>query len=88
MGDLANITAARDQTFIDRLRLTCRPLLLPIFCLAQLLDAVNLSGANVALPRIQEDLGFSVGTLQVRRIIRRVREQFLLNTLCLCTYSG
>ncbi|KAJ3022936.1 hypothetical protein HKX48_004847 [Thoreauomyces humboldtii] len=49
---------------VDRIRRKLRPLLLPTFCLAQLLDAVNLSGANVALPQIAEDLGFSTSNLQ------------------------
>ncbi|KAI8826138.1 major facilitator superfamily, partial [Fimicolochytrium jonesii] len=31
---------------------------------AQLLDAINLSGASVALPLIRKDLGFSVSSLQ------------------------
>ncbi|KAJ3152751.1 hypothetical protein HDU86_005509 [Geranomyces michiganensis] len=51
-------------TGLDRLRIKLRPLLLPTFCLAQLLDALNLSGANVALPEIAADLGFTTNNLQ------------------------
>ncbi|KAJ3171292.1 hypothetical protein HDU87_008398 [Geranomyces variabilis] len=51
-------------TALDRLRIKLRPLLLPTFCLAQLLDALNLSGANVALPEIAADLGFTTNNLQ------------------------
>ncbi|KAI9017127.1 major facilitator superfamily domain-containing protein [Gaertneriomyces semiglobifer] len=49
---------------LDRVRYALRHVLLPLFCLAQLLDAMNISGVNVALPRIQRELDFTVSTLQ------------------------
>ncbi|KAI8916598.1 major facilitator superfamily-domain-containing protein [Powellomyces hirtus] len=49
---------------LDKVRTKLRPLLLPTFCLAQMLDALNLSGANVALPEIARDLGFDTSNLQ------------------------
>ena len=50
---------------LSRIRVALRFLALPLFCCAQLLDALAFSGANVALPRIQRDLGFTVDNLQV-----------------------
>ncbi|KAI9097332.1 major facilitator superfamily domain-containing protein [Phlyctochytrium arcticum] len=49
---------------LERLRYNVKSYLLPLFCLAQLLDAMNISGANVALPQIQRELGFTVSNLQ------------------------
>ncbi|CAJ59293.1 MULTISPECIES: MFS transporter [Frankia] len=60
VAEWAEETAGRDDAFVWTNRHTVALLVL---CLAQLLEALDMTVVNVALPAVRDDLGFSAGNL-------------------------
>ncbi|KAL1914456.1 uncharacterized protein VTP21DRAFT_8839 [Calcarisporiella thermophila] len=49
---------------LSNIRDRLRPILLGVFCAAQMLDIMNLSAVNIFLPHMRDELGFTESTLQ------------------------